>query len=201
MTATEFAQIRLRADTAANWTATNPTLAAGEPGFETDTNKLKIGDGVTAWTGLVYFAPPVTGGSADGGATLARTAYNPAAVTTFSVTTVAFADVDAVNLAVTFTFPASGKVVLILEGIADASAAGNQTQWNARDAAGDIANTGRTVTRVSSSSGHRITTRIPLAGVAGSTKTVKWGHSTNTGTGRLLCGSNYGPAVMTVISE
>jgi len=46
--------IRLRAGTAAAWTSANPTLAASEPGFETDTRKLKIGDGSTAWTSLAY---------------------------------------------------------------------------------------------------------------------------------------------------
>jgi hypothetical protein len=32
-------QIQVRRGTAAQWTSTNPTLAAGEFGFETDTNK------------------------------------------------------------------------------------------------------------------------------------------------------------------
>lgn len=46
--------IQLRRDTAANWTSNNPTLAAGEIGIETDTNKGKIGDGSTAWNSLAY---------------------------------------------------------------------------------------------------------------------------------------------------
>jgi len=46
--------IKLRRDTAANWTSTNPILAAGEAGFESDSNKLKIGDGSTAWASLAY---------------------------------------------------------------------------------------------------------------------------------------------------
>lgn len=46
--------IQLRRDTAANWTSVNPTLAQGEIGIETDTNKFKIGDGTTAWATLVY---------------------------------------------------------------------------------------------------------------------------------------------------
>lgn len=46
--------IKLRRSTAAQWTSANPTLGAGEPGFESDTNKLKIGDGTTAWTSLGY---------------------------------------------------------------------------------------------------------------------------------------------------
>jgi|688.fasta_scaffold11530_18 hypothetical protein len=46
--------IQLRRDTAANWTTTNPVLAAGETGFETDTDLFKIGDGTTTWTSLPY---------------------------------------------------------------------------------------------------------------------------------------------------
>lgn len=46
--------IQLRRDTAANWTSVNPTLAAGEVGFETDTRLEKIGNGSTAWTALPY---------------------------------------------------------------------------------------------------------------------------------------------------
>jgi len=49
-------RIQVRRDTAANWTANNPTLAAGEFGYETDTGKLKIGDGATAWNALGYSA-------------------------------------------------------------------------------------------------------------------------------------------------
>ena len=47
-------QIQVRRGTASQWTSTNPTLAAGEFGFETDTNKLKCGTGATAWTSLSY---------------------------------------------------------------------------------------------------------------------------------------------------
>jgi hypothetical protein len=47
-------QIQIRRGTAAQWTSTNPTLASGEQGFETDTNKMKIGNGSTAWNSLSY---------------------------------------------------------------------------------------------------------------------------------------------------
>ena len=53
------ALIQVRRDTAANWTSTNPTLASGEMGFETDTGKFKIGTGSTAWTVLEYFTTVV----------------------------------------------------------------------------------------------------------------------------------------------
>lgn len=39
---------------AETWVSLNPILAAGEPGFELDTRKLKIGDGATDWNNLPY---------------------------------------------------------------------------------------------------------------------------------------------------
>ena len=47
--------IQLRGGTASAWTTANPTLAQKEMGIETDTNKIKLGDGTTAWTSLGYF--------------------------------------------------------------------------------------------------------------------------------------------------
>ena len=43
--------------TAAILTANNPTIPAGEIAIETDTGRIKIGDGSTAWTSLGYFLP------------------------------------------------------------------------------------------------------------------------------------------------
>lgn len=47
-------RIKFRRDTASNWTASNPILAEGEPGLETDTHKLKYGNGTSTWTVLAY---------------------------------------------------------------------------------------------------------------------------------------------------
>ena len=47
-------QIQFRRGTAAEWTAANTILAAGELGLETDTTFYKIGTGSTAWTSLAY---------------------------------------------------------------------------------------------------------------------------------------------------
>jgi hypothetical protein len=46
--------IQLRRGTAAEWVASNPTLTEGEVGVETDTKKLKVGDGLTVWSSLPY---------------------------------------------------------------------------------------------------------------------------------------------------
>lgn len=47
-------QFRLMRATRDRWLETNYTLGAGEPGFEMDTNKLKIGNGYAAWSDLPY---------------------------------------------------------------------------------------------------------------------------------------------------
>lgn len=46
--------IQLKRGKAASWTSLNLILNPGEPGFEIDTGKLKIGNGVTAWNDLPY---------------------------------------------------------------------------------------------------------------------------------------------------
>ena len=48
-------RMQQRRGTAAQWTAANPVLAAGEIGFETDTNQFKIGDGSSLWSTISYF--------------------------------------------------------------------------------------------------------------------------------------------------
>jgi len=48
-------KMQIRRDTGANWTSTNPTLSQGEMGYELNTGKLKIGNGVDAWVDLDYF--------------------------------------------------------------------------------------------------------------------------------------------------
>lgn len=47
----------MRRGVASLWTSANPILADGEEGFETDTGRMKLGNGVTAWNSLAYFFP------------------------------------------------------------------------------------------------------------------------------------------------
>lgn len=51
-----YKTILLRRGTAAEWVAANPILGVGEPGYETDTKKLKIGNGTDNWNTLPYLA-------------------------------------------------------------------------------------------------------------------------------------------------
>lgn len=47
-------QIQIRRGLASAWTFSNPTLAQGEFGYEIDTGKYKLGDGLTVWADLAY---------------------------------------------------------------------------------------------------------------------------------------------------
>ncbi len=47
--------IQHKRGTSSNWTSSNPTLAVGEIGYETDTGKFKIGNGTSTWSALSYF--------------------------------------------------------------------------------------------------------------------------------------------------
>ena len=63
-------RIQVRRDTASDWSANNPVLAEGEIGFELDTARIKVGDGVRNWLNLPYTsgALPATSGPLDVGA-------------------------------------------------------------------------------------------------------------------------------------
>lgn len=50
----DYTRFQLRGDTKANWLSVNPILAKNEPAIETDTNRFKIGDGVSTYSQLSY---------------------------------------------------------------------------------------------------------------------------------------------------
>lgn len=58
--------LQFRRNPAATWTTLNPILKSGEPGWETDTGKGKVGDGVTRWNAITTYA---MGGGGGPGAT------------------------------------------------------------------------------------------------------------------------------------
>ena len=63
-------RIQLRHDTSTNWSSVGNSLVllSGEFAYETDTGRVKIGDGVRTWNALPYFPPNVQVDSVfDGG--------------------------------------------------------------------------------------------------------------------------------------
>ncbi len=132
--------IQLRRDTAANWTTQNPTLAQGEMGLETDTKKIKVGDGTTAWSSLDYWldvfglltdTTPQLGGVLDANGNSIDEAYAAITSSTGTVTLNCangnhFSHTLSENTTLAFSnVPASGKsYVCQLDIIQDASASG-----------------------------------------------------------------------------
>ena len=112
-------RIQLRRDTATQWAANNPTLSTGEAGFVSDTSRLKIGNGATAWNDLgyiqVHLGDDTVGnyiatiaGTADqisvsgsGSETSAVTLSLPQNIATTSSPTFAGATLDAITVGVT----------------------------------------------------------------------------------------------------
>ena len=94
-------KIQVRRGTAATWISANPTLSAGEIGFETDTLRIKIGDGTTAWTSLGY---------ASGGSSYATTAT--AAGTTTLTATSAYAQFFTGSTTQTVVLPVASTMTL-----------------------------------------------------------------------------------------
>lgn len=123
-------QILTRNDTAANWTTANPVLEAGEIGAETDTGKLKVGNGVTNWAGLSYVGdttlavsgPPAVGTGAAGSSTsVARADHThslPAAISCSTVTASG-------NVSVAGTLTVTGSLV----GGSHTQASSTITDW------------------------------------------------------------------------
>jgi len=67
-------QIQYRRGLASEWTSANPVLSLGEPGYETDTGKFKVGNGTDQWSALTYSSGPAgptgdTGPAGDTGPT------------------------------------------------------------------------------------------------------------------------------------
>lgn len=92
--------------TAAEWTAINPILAKGEEGYETDTKKRKVGDGVTRYNSLAYEIHT----SGNGGA-----AFSVGALTATALSLGASADAY---------ISATGTYNLVLGGGADGGTSG-----------------------------------------------------------------------------
>jgi hypothetical protein len=92
-------RMQQRRGTGTQWTTANPVLAAGEIGFETDTNQFKMGDGVNVWSSLTYFIDTTalstslgdyvtlaSAGAASGVATLDASGFVPAAQLNIDIT-------------------------------------------------------------------------------------------------------------------
>lgn len=153
-------KIQLRRDTAAQWTANNPTLSAGELGYETDTKKVKIGNGSDAWNSLSYiqielgtdttgnYVATVSGTSnqvsvsGSGSESASVTISLPQDIATTSSPTFAGATLDAVQVGVT----ASNEIDTSSGNLTIDSAGGTTTVDDNLVVNGDLTVSGTTTT-------------------------------------------------------
>lgn len=69
-------RIQIRRGTAAEWTLANPRLGPGEQGIESDTNRMKIGNGSDLWTTLPYYDAVIADAVVGSGAVVDAMASN-----------------------------------------------------------------------------------------------------------------------------
>jgi len=113
-------RMQQRRGTAAQWTSANPILNAGEMGWESDTNKFKIGDGTNHWADLDYFIDQSsTVNPAFGSSIVFEGSTADAYETTLQVT-----DPTADR---TITLPNSSGTVVLADGSGNVTVSGNLT--------------------------------------------------------------------------
>lgn len=143
------------------------------------------------------YAPLVHAGSLIG-----LTNYGPGTALSVSTTSTSFADVDATNLAVSFTVPASGNVLVKLQAGASVSSS-TEMSWGLRESTtnlndGIVCYSGAGSLEVQGHISFYVTGLTP-----GASKTYKFAHARVFGSGSCVtrCGGGSGtngPAVMEV---
>ena len=69
-----YVYIKIRRDTALNWSSNNPTLKLGEIGYDMTNKRLKVGDGTTSWNSLSFIMPEIINDLTSGGSDKALSA-------------------------------------------------------------------------------------------------------------------------------
>lgn len=167
------------------------------------------GAGVTAAAGTGEVVITIPGGGGGGGAAgslIALKAHNPTTLENKNTTSATDVDADATNLAVTFTAPASGNVLITLSALCKMSAiSGYYPVWSIRSGSSTLQR--RYVQALGSSISSETTPAVKfyVTGLTpGNSYTYKWGYAVSiAGTGvntSIYCGGVAGAAVMEVHS-
>lgn len=165
--------------------ATTATIARGKE--DTTAQAWSIGD---KWE----HAPT----KQDFGGLIGFKSYNPATRASYSPASATFADMDATNLAVPFTFPLSGRIAVQLSAACQGQT--NTTlDWNLRDSAGDVAGSAAAIV-FNLPNELRQSLVVYLTGTPGVAVTYKWGHARSFGSGTIFtfAGGASNAAVMQV---
>lgn len=161
-------RLQVRRGSASGWTSANPTLYAGEIGYETDSGRLKIGDGTTAWTSLDYNVVVPTGFLAGSGLSVSVAADGSTVTYSLSDPTIQVSDitdfVDGVN-----------------DRVADLITAGNGIQLTYTDNGNDTSSLNFAVTGISLS--NHTHTLSAITDVTASATEVNYLDDSTPGTG------------------
>ena len=192
-------QIQYRRDLAATWTSVNPVLAEGEPGYETDTGKFKVGNGTNTWSALSYSSGPAgatgaTGaagaGVPTGGTTGQVLAKNSATNYDTVWATAGAGTVTSVDMSVPTGLSVSGNPVTSSGTLAVTYATGysipttaNQTNWSTAYGWGNHASAGY----LTSINGTQVTTALGYTPYDAANPA---GYTTNTGTVTSVTGTS-----------
>lgn len=132
--------IKFRRGNSTEWTSSGSTiLASGEPGYEVDTGRMKIGNGITPWSGLYYSSVVPTGFIAGSGISL-NLANNGASLTIDSVGSGLFAN-EAASL-VTTVFNKTGSQIPKMTAVYISGGQGDQPLVGLAIATGDRTSAG-----------------------------------------------------------
>jgi hypothetical protein len=137
--------IKLRRDTAANWTSVNPVLNEGELGLDLTNDKIKIGDGSSTWSALPYAfdTPSEVTTKANNAQSAAESTAAGALSThegdtsTHGVTTVA--GLSESQTLTNKTIDGNSNTLTVLNGQTTATASANVSTIVLRDSSGDTA--------------------------------------------------------------
>lgn len=138
------------------------------------------------------------GGGGGTSELLASLSYAPGADGTIhSHNTNTLTDVDATNLAITFTAPASGIVLVRLSAVIEVVTS-SLKRWGLRESTTTLAET--IITANVNMSDCRMTAVFKLTGLSAGSHTYKWAHRSASGSIIMIGGPTYGAAVMEVWS-
>jgi hypothetical protein len=163
--------------------------------------RAQEGTAAQAWSSGATWAHTATtkdfDGSGGGSGLIGATVYKPASDTTANTTSATYVDADATNLAVAFTVPPSGKVLVRLTALGYNGTTGQGAYWNLREGTSDVA--GSEAFLADTNLIRRVVHTALITGLTpGQAKTWKWGHRVGaSGTTTLRYGT-LGAAVMEV---
>jgi len=137
------------------------------------------------------------GSGGSGAGLLAITAYNPSGTDT-PILVGSQADVDATNLAVTFTAPVSGNVLVRLTCLVYAEAVGATLNFGLREGTLNIAGPVNVMEDAATGPVSIASRAFYLTGIAAGAHTYKWAASSVSAQGNMRYGGTYGQAIMEV---